>query len=129
VISYEIIFEFLPIERVDIKKMFGHQCLYFDGRMVMFLISKEGNEDNGICVATSKDHIESLGRELKSLRYLKSYGPDATNWRLIPSDSDRFEVDVEKACQLILKNDPRIGREPKSRKKSLASQRSVRKKK
>jgi len=116
-VPYELVFEFLPEERVEIKKMFGHHCLYFDGLMVMFMIYRENNPDNGICLATSAPLISSLSKDIKSLRHLEAYGPESTDWRLIPLDSERFEADVEKACKLILKRDPRIGREPKSKKR------------
>lgn len=119
-IPFDFIYEFLPAEKIEIKKMFGHQCLYFEGLMVMFMISKSGNSDNGICLATSKQHLKSLNKEIKSLRHLESYGREATNWRLIPSDSNEFESDSEIACSLILKRDPRIGREPK-RKKTISA--------
>lgn len=116
-LPYEFVLDHLPAERVEIKPMFGHQCVYFDGLMVVFMISKDDSRDNGVCIATSKEHIESLQEDIKSLRHLNAYGPKATNWRLIPVDSESFESDVERACRLILKGDPRIGREPNSAKK------------
>lgn len=128
-LPYDFIFDFLPEDRVDIKKMFGHSCLYFDGLMVMFIIAKDGNPDNGICLATSKPHITSLSKEIKSLRHLESYGPDATDWRLIPADSNKFESDTEKACRMILARDSRIGREPKSNRKKLSTTKKMKKKK
>jgi hypothetical protein len=128
-LPYDFIFEHLPEDRVSIKRMFGHHCLYFDGLMVMFMIAKDGNPDNGICIATSKPHIESLAKDIKSLRYLESYGPDATDWRLIPADSDQFEIDTEKVCHLILARDPRIGREPKSNHKKISVSKKTKRKK
>lgn len=128
-LPYDFIFDCLPEDRVDIKKMFGHHCLYFDGLMVMFLIAKEGNPDNGICLATSKPHITSLTKKIGSLRHLESYGADAKDWRLIPADSDEFESDAETACRLILARDPRIGREPKSKRKKISTNKKTKRKK
>jgi hypothetical protein len=128
-LPYDFIFDYLPEDRVDIKKMFGHHCLYFDGIMVMFMIAKDGNPDNGICLATSKPHIASLAKEIRSLRHLESYGPDATDWRLIPTDSEEFESDAEKACRLILARDSRIGREPKSSRKKISVNKKAKRKK
>ncbi|MGZ3649950.1 MAG: hypothetical protein ACXVB9_13960 [Bdellovibrionota bacterium] len=119
-LDYDFLLDYFPASRIEVKKMFGHQCLYFDGLMVMFLICKEGNPDNGICLATTKEHIASLGKELRSLRHLESSGPESTDWRLLPAGSPHFESDAERACRLILKRDPRIGREPKSRAKKWA---------
>jgi hypothetical protein len=95
-LPYDFFFDYLPEDRIEIKKMFGHNCVYFDGLMVMFMIAKDGNPDNGICLATSKDHIASLSKEIKSLRHLESYGPDSTDWRLIPADSNKF-LDFEES--------------------------------
>lgn len=127
-LPYRFILDFLSPDRLEVKKMFGHRCLYFDGLMVLFLISKEGNPDNGICLATSAEHISSLKNELKSLRALHSYGEESTGWRLIPADSENFERDTEIACKLIRKKDPRIGREPSSskRKKTVALKKTSR---
>lgn len=118
-LPYDFILEYLPAERLEIKKMFGHRCLYFDGLMVMFMIAKEGNADNGVCLATSAEHIPSLKMEIRSLRHLEAYGEEAAGWRLIPADSIEFERDTEKVCKLILKRDPRIGREARSNKRKL----------
>ena len=122
---YELILDYLSEDRIEIKKMFGHQCLYFDGLMVMFLIAKSGNPDNGICIATSKEHIPALTKEFKNLRHLHAYGPEATDWRLIPADSEYFESDTEKACRLIIKRDRRIGRAPKGKKLSPTKKKKV----
>lgn len=118
-LPYDFILEYLPQERLETKKMFGHRCLYFDGLMVMFMICKEGHIDNGICIATSAEHIPTLKKDIKSLRHLEAYGEEATGWRLIPADSENFESDTEKACKLILKKDLRIGREPSSAKRKV----------
>jgi hypothetical protein len=86
--------------------------------MVMFLVAKDGDPDNGVCLATSAEHIPSLKKDFPSLRHLEAYGAAATDWRLLPVDSEDFEESVVRACELILKNDPRIGRAPKGSKRT-----------
>lgn len=124
-LPYDFLFGFLDPARVEVKKMFGHHCLYFDGRMVLFLIAKEGNPDNGVCLATSSEHIPALKKELPALTHLEAYGATATDWRLLPARAPTFEAEVERACRLIAKGDPRIGREPKSKAKRKPAKRKA----
>lgn len=112
---YPFVLEAFQENDVITKPMFGHTVVYVDGRMVMFFISKEKNPDNGVCLATSAEHIPSLKLEFPSLRHLKAYGAKAIDWRLIPADADDFEEAVLKACDLICNNDSRIGRLAKSK--------------
>ena len=88
--------------------------MYVGSKIVFYLIAKEGNPDNGICLATTAEVIPSLMAEFPSLRPLERYGPDATDWRLLPADAEDFEESVFKACKLVEEGDPRIGRMPKS---------------
>lgn len=59
---------------------------------------------------TTAEHIESLGREFPQLsrRYLWRSGRNA--WVILASRLEGFEEYVFKACDLILRGDPRIGR-------------------
>jgi hypothetical protein len=128
-IPYEFVLDHLESANPITKLMFGHIVVYAAGRMVMFFISKDGNPDNGVCLATSAEHIPSLKKDFPSLRPLKAYGATATDWRLLPLDSEDFEESALQACELILKNDPRIGRTPKSRKSTKRKATKVKKKK
>lgn len=114
---FDLIVETLDQSKIEVKPMFGHHCLYFDGKMVMYVIDQPGNSENGVCLATSAERIPALSTKIKSLRYLRPYGPNATNWRLIPADSEHFEHDLEIACKMIKAGSPLIGRESKSNKK------------
>lgn len=47
------------------------------------------------------------------------FGPGPTGWQILPLDADDFEESVLKACQLVLKNDVRIGKVPKKTQKEI----------
>jgi hypothetical protein len=97
--------------------MFGHHAIYVGERIVLFLVERPNNPDNGVCLATTAQSIPGLLADFPCLRPLDAYGPTATDWRLIPCDAEDFEESVARACELICQGDPRIGRIPKSRRK------------
>ena len=82
-----------------------------------FLIVIERENDNGVWLATSREHHSSLKKDFPSMRTIRLLGGSESEWQNLPLDSDDFEESVMKACRLILKGDPRIGKIPKRRQK------------
>jgi hypothetical protein len=119
-VPFSFVFDSLfPLEPV-IKPMFGCHALYSGEKILLILRSKEDHADaNGVWIATSKEHHNSLKMLLPSLRTIDilSEGKGETNWQMIHEDAETFEEDVNLICELIRKNDPRIGRIPKKKKK------------
>ena len=100
------------------RLMFGCTAVYVEERIVFILREKKGApDDNGVWVATTKEHHGSLRGELPSLRSIKVFGVGETGWQVIPAEADDFEESVLKACALVLAGDARIGKVPKSSKK------------
>lgn len=98
--------------------MFGCHALYRGEKIILIVRQKpEHTEDNGVWVATSQEHHQSLKQVIPSLRTIHLFGTGESAWQNIPEDSDSFESDVFTACELIKKNDVRIGRVPKGKKK------------
>ena len=85
--------------------------------MLITRLRKTDEDDNGVWVATSKEHHKSLKKDFPAMRtiYLLSNGKGETEWQNIPSTSDNFESDVIKLCEMITRGDNRIGRIPKSK--------------
>ena len=115
-IPYDFIFDYLYPLKIIIKPMFGCHAIYLDEKI--FLILRKSNthhESNGIWIATSKEHHESLKAELPSLIsvYVLSEGKGETNWQMISDASDDFEESAIKICEMLLRNDARIGKIPK----------------
>jgi hypothetical protein len=121
----EIPFSFV-LERLDalspvIRPMFGCFAVYVSGKMVLILRNrKEYAADNGVWVATKPEHHETLKPLLPSMRSILLLGAAGTSsWQNIPLEADDFEECAMQACDLILKNDPRIGKIPKPKKKKI----------
>ena len=111
---YEFILDHLLNLDIVVKPMFGHHAVYVGEQIVFYLIDKDECPDNGVCLATTAQTIPLLAADFPSLRPLDAYGPEASDWRLLPVDADDFEESVVRACKLIEQGDPRIGRLPKS---------------
>lgn len=99
------------------RNMFGCLAVYVDDKIVFCLRDKpDYQNDNGIWLATTQEHHESLRSEFPNMRSISVLGSSPTNWQLLPSDAKDFESAALRACELILDRDPRIGKIPKPRK-------------
>jgi len=99
-----------------VKPMFGCHSIYIDGKIVLSLRDKE-DEDSGVWISTSKEFHESLKKEFPSMRSIQLFGPGTSGWQMIHKNADDFEASVNRLCELILKDDPRIGKIPKPKNK------------
>lgn len=115
-------------DRIHVKAMFGSHAVYVDDKIIFILRKKEDNKthrDNGIWIATSQDHNDSLTNEFKNLREIelfKNRGQKGfTGWLLLPEDHNRFEETALSICNLVRQRDPRIGKHPKKSSVSGAS--------
>jgi len=126
-VPYEFIFDHLEPAEPHTKPMFGHTAVYVGERIVLFLIERQGNPDSGICLATSAEHLESLRREFPSAGPLHAY-PDSTGWLLLPATAEDFEESALRACRLIVRRDPRIGRAPKGSRRRIVARKKGKKK-
>ncbi|MES2620690.1 MAG: hypothetical protein V4615_07550 [Bacteroidota bacterium] len=120
-ISFEFVFDYLlPLEPV-VKPMFGCHALYVGEKIVLILRERNDHpEANGVWLATSSEHHQSLKSELPSLCsiYILSDGKAETNWQMLPSAADDFEISVIRVCEMVKHSDNRIGKVPKGKKKS-----------
>lgn len=118
-VPFEFVPELLYPLGVRIKPMFGVFAVYI-GKKIMLVLRRQTKapEKNGVWVASSGDHHESLQKEIPALREF-SVGPrggSGSGWLLIPEHAADFEEAVTKVCDQIKKGDLRIGRIPKPRK-------------
>jgi hypothetical protein len=98
------------------RPMFGCLAVYVEDRIVLILRDKqESRADNGIWLATTPEHHESLRREFPRMRSIRVFGKKPTQWQVLPADDPDFETAAMRACKLILARDPRIGKVPKPR--------------
>jgi len=116
-------FEFLQEELEPLapwtRPMFGCHAVYVEERIVFILRDKKRPaSDDGVWIATTREHHASLRRELPSMRSVHVLAGGAeTGWQVLPAEADDFENSVLHACALVRAGDPRIGKIPASRKR------------
>jgi hypothetical protein len=98
------------------RPMFGCLAVYVGEKIVLILRDKpSGTADNGVWLATTRQHHESLRREFPNMRSVQAFGKEVTEWQVLPADAPDFEEAALRACELVLARDPRIGKVPKPR--------------
>jgi hypothetical protein len=96
--------------------MFGCLAIYVQDKIVLILRDKRvQTADNGVWLATTAEHHQSLRREFPNMRSIQVLGKKVTGWQVLPADAEDFEQAALHACELILARDPRIGKVPGSR--------------
>jgi hypothetical protein len=101
-----------------VRPMFGCHAVYVEGKIVLILRSKENDRyDNGVWLATTHEHHASLKKVFPQMRSIRLFGGATSSWQNLPANESDFEASATTACEMILKNDPRIGRVPGSRRK------------
>ena len=96
------------------RPMFGCIAVYVGEKIVLLLRDRpDGVADNGVWLATDREHHASLRREFPSMRSIQLFGKEVTGWQILPADALDFEQSVLHACELVTKRDPRIGKVPK----------------
>lgn len=97
----------------ETRSMFGCTAVYLGERIILVLRDREDfPRDNGVWIATETSAHASLRDELPSMRSISFLGREPTNWQNLPAESETFEEEAMRACDLVLRNDPRIGRVP-----------------
>jgi hypothetical protein len=98
------------------RPMFGCLALYVKDKIVLILRDKPNQTpDNGVWLATTEEHHQSLRREFPNMRSIQVLGKKVTGWQVLPSDAQDFEEASMRACELVLAGDPRIGKAPRTR--------------
>lgn len=101
------------------RPMFGCLAVYVGDKIVLILRDKPGQSpDNGVWLATTEEHHDSLRREFPNLRSIAVLGSGVTGWQNLPSDAPGFEQAALRACELVLACDARIGKVPGRRRAS-----------
>jgi hypothetical protein len=125
-IPHEFVLDALALLSPRTRPMFGCLAIYVQDKIVLILRDKrEPATDNGVWLATTAEHHESLQREFPSMRSIsvlgkiasgeKSPGNKVTGWQVLPADAPDFEEAALRACELLLAGDPRIGKVPGGR--------------
>jgi len=106
------------------RPMFGCLAVYVGEEIVLILRDKrQPAADNGVWLATTVEHHESLRREFPNMRSVGVFGKEVTGWQVLPAGAPDFEEAALRACELIAARDPRIGKVPKARARRPAANR------
>lgn len=126
---YDFILEELGEHVTDIKPMFGAYGIYHQNKILMILRKKEKfDRDTGMWLGVVNEYVTDIKKEIPELRDLEMFGTAPTAWQVLGEELENFETVAYQICELILKNDPRIGRIPKRKLKS-SPRKKVQKKK
>jgi hypothetical protein len=99
--------------------MFGCLAVYVQEKIVLILRDKrDQTADNGVWLATTEEHHQSLQRDFPNMRSIKVLGKKVTGWQVLPAAAPDFEEAALQACELVLAGDPRIGKVPGARRTS-----------
>ena len=125
-IPFEFVIDELAKVNPVVNPMFGCHAIYVGEKIVMIVRKKSPEDpDNGVWIAIPPGHAEAIQKDFPSLRPIKLFGEKSTGWKIIPEEASDFEESVLHACKLILKNDARIGKIPKPKKKASKVKNSV----
>lgn len=126
-IPFDFVLEILENLNPRVKPMFGCHAIYIGRKITLILRDRaDHRDDNGIWLATTPEHHESLKKIFPNLRSIKLFGKGPTGWQVLPVDSNDFEESVTTACELVIKGDPRIGKIPKEKSKSKSKKKKGR---
>src|SRR5271169_2481258 len=78
-VPYEFVLDAIASLSPKTRPMFGCLAVYVEEKIVLILRDKAGaHPDNGVWLATTKDHHESLRRDFPSMRSIEVLGKDVT---------------------------------------------------
>ncbi len=118
-VPHEFVLDALTSLSLRTNPMFGCLAVYAGGKIMVILRDKPTKTaDNGVWLATTEEHHESLRREFPHMRSIGVLGKKVTGWQLLPADAPDFEEAAQHACELILAGDERIGKIPGARRKT-----------
>jgi hypothetical protein len=116
-VPYEFVLDALAELSPRTNPMFGCLAVYVGEKIVLVLRDKrKPSTDNGVWLATTIEHHEALRRDFPNMRSIQVFGKEVTGWQVLPADAPDFEEAALHACELVIANDPRIGKVPKARK-------------
>lgn len=115
---YEFVLDALATAPYTTRPMFGCLAVYVKEKIVLVLCDKPtALASNGVWLATTKEHHSSLRNEFPGMRSIPALGSGVTGWQMIPANAPDFEEAAQRACELILARDSRIGKTPQGRRR------------
>ncbi len=125
-IPHEFVLEALAPLAPRIRPLFSCVAVYVGSKIVLALRDKPtGISSNGVWLATTEEHHQSLRCEFPHMQSIPALGPGITGWQILPAHVPDFEEAALHACELIAAGDSRIGKIPgPSRSRKSASKKN-----
>jgi hypothetical protein len=125
-VPHEFVLEALAGLEPRTNAMFGCLAVYVGEKIVLILRDKRDHTapDDGVWLATTQDHHESLRKDFPNMRSITVLGKEVTGWQVLPADAPDFEAAALRACELVAAQDPRIGKIPKTKRKPAGSKKT-----
>ena len=121
-VPHEFVLDAIAALSPQTRPMFGCLAVYIQEKIVLILRDKrDKTADNGVWLATTEEHHESLRREFPNMRSIRVLGKKVKGWQVLPADAPDFEQSSLRACELIVARDPRIGKLPGARRASRSA--------
>jgi hypothetical protein len=110
-VPHEFVLEAIAAMPVETRPMFGCLAVYIADKIVLILRDRpDSPADNGVWLATTQQHHESLRREFPGMRSIQALSEKVSGWQVLPADAPDFEEAALRACELIVARDLRIGK-------------------
>ena len=121
-VPHEFVLDALASVSPRTNPMFGCLAVYVQEKVVLILRDRPtAPADNGVWLATTIEHHESLRGDFPSMRSIGVLGKDVTGWQILPADAPDFEEAALRACEMVIARDPRIGKVPKAKSRRAAA--------
>jgi hypothetical protein len=115
-VPHEFVLDALAALSPQTRSMFGCLAVYVEDKIVLILRDRrDATADNGVWLATTVEHHDSLRRSFPNMRSIQVFQTKVTGWQVLPVDAPDFEESALAACELIAARDPRIGKVPGAR--------------
>ena len=125
-IPHEFVLDTLASLSPETRPMFGCLAVYVKDKILFVLRDKRDvtADDDGMWLATTVEHHQSLQRDFPNMRSIGVLGKKVTGWQVLPANAPDFEEAALRACEFIQGGDPRIGKIPGSRRSTKAAKKS-----
>jgi hypothetical protein len=120
-VPHEFVLDALAEISPRTNPMFGCLAVYVGEKIVLILRDRpKYPKDNGVWIATTVEHHQSLRAEFPNMRSVGLLGKKITGWQVLPAAAPDFEQAALRACELVIGRDPRIGKVPGARRTPAA---------
>ena len=98
-VPYEFVLDALADLPTETRTMFGCLAVYLGDKIVLILRDRrDPPADNGVWLATTEEHHESLAREFPSMRSIQLFGKELPAGRFFPPT---LRISSKQRCVLV----------------------------